>query len=136
MNTKRNIAHGSRGGRRFERHTLLVALLFAAGLLVRFALVFTCRAIPNYSDMAEYNYLAVEGQFNPHRPPVYPLFLRAIYALCGTYNYTAVFVVQSLISSAGVLLMYWSVSRMWNRRAALIAAVRRSFRPSRPGSAC
>ncbi len=122
MKTKRNIAQGSRGEGRIERHVLLVALFFAGGLLVRLVLAFTCRAIPNYSDMAEYNYLAAEGQFNPHRPPVYPLFLRAIYALCGDYNYTAVFVVQSIISSAGILLMYWTVSRMWNRRAGLIAA--------------
>ncbi|MGD1048083.1 MAG: glycosyltransferase family 39 protein [Candidatus Krumholzibacteriaceae bacterium] len=122
MRTKRHIAPGSRGERRIERHVLLVALFFAAGLLARLVLAFRCRAIPNFSDMAEYNYLAAEGTFNPHRPPLYPLFLRAIYALCGQYNYTAVFVVQSLISSGGILLMYWTVSRMWNRRAGLIAA--------------
>jgi 4-amino-4-deoxy-L-arabinose transferase-like glycosyltransferase len=96
--------------------------VFVVGFLWRVSLAFTCRAIPDFSDMAEYNYLAVEGVFNSHRPPLYPLFLRGVYALSGARQYTTVFVVQSVVSSLLIIVMYWTVSRMWNKRAGIIAA--------------
>lgn len=105
-----------------DRHVMVVTVLFIIGLMIRLQSAAICRAVPSYSDMAEYDNLAAEGTFNTHRPPLYPLFLRAIYALFGTGNYSAVFVIQSVLSSLAIVLMYRAVSRMWSRRAGVIAA--------------
>jgi len=53
-----------------------------------------------------------------------------MYGLFGAYNYRAVYVAQSVLSSAGILLMYWTVRRMWNRRAGLLAAALYAIYPN------
>jgi 4-amino-4-deoxy-L-arabinose transferase-like glycosyltransferase len=109
---------------------VLVILLFVGGLALRLYLAVTCQAKPDYSDMAEYDYLAVQGSFNGSRPPLYPLFLRAIYAIWGNHNYVMVFVVQGVISAFAIFLMYRMVSRMWSRRAGIIASALYSVYPN------
>lgn len=113
---------GARPRGSIDRYVVLVAVIFIIGLAIRLQSSAICTAVPNYSDMAEYNHLATEGVYNAHRPPVYPLFLRAIYALFGTGNYRAVFFIQSILSACAVAVMYRAVARMWNRRAGVIAA--------------
>ena len=96
-------------------------ILFAA-LAIRLYFALTCAATPDYSDMASYNELAVSGGFPTALPPAYPLFLRAIYAVFGRFNYTAVFVVQALLSVGTVLLVYLVTRRISDERGGMIAA--------------
>jgi len=99
-----------------------LAGIFSIGLLLRVYFAIVCNASPDFSDMGEYNRLAVKGGFSATRPPLYPLFLRAIYSVFGDYNYRAVFIVQGILSALMILLMYLIVARMWSRYAGLVAA--------------
>ena len=122
MRVRKEEAAGTRSRGALDRYVVAVAALFIIGLAIRLHSAATCAAVPSYSDMAEYDQLASEGTFNAHRPPLYPLFLRAIYALFGAGNHRAVFVIQSILSSCAIVLLYRAVSRMWSRRAGIIAA--------------
>lgn len=55
------------------------------------------------------------------RPPVYPLFLRAVFDVFGQH-YAAVVAVQLVLSVATVGLVYWLAQLMLPRRLALLAA--------------
>ena len=102
--------------------TLILLFILAVAAVIRVYFALRCTAVPGYSDMALYNAAALKGGFPTSLPPGYPLFLRAIYALFGTRNYTAVFVVQGLISALTVLLIYRVTSSVASRRAGLLAA--------------
>jgi 4-amino-4-deoxy-L-arabinose transferase-like glycosyltransferase len=102
-------------------HVALIAV-FALGFVLRVYFAATCDFMSNFSDMHDYNELAVEGGFNTYLPPLYPLFLRLIYSVFGSYNYKAVYIVQSIITSSIILLMYGTVRRIGNEIAALTAA--------------
>lgn len=91
-------------------------------LAVRLYLALTCRALPDFSDMARYSLLALEGGITISPPPGYPLFLRLIYTIFGAYNYQAVFIIQGIISAAMVIPVYWITNRIGKRSAALWAA--------------
>ncbi|HUV37495.1 MAG TPA: glycosyltransferase family 39 protein [Patescibacteria group bacterium] len=100
-----------------------LAIIFIVALAIRVYCACACGVDPDFSDMAEYNALAVHGGFDTYRVPLYPLFLRAVYSLFGDYNYTAVFVIQGIIGAFTSLLLYAVAAGMWNRRAGLIAAL-------------
>lgn len=102
--------------------TLILLVILAAAVVIRVYVALRCTAIPGYSDMALYNAAALRGGFPTSSPPGYPLFLKAIYAIFGAHNYTAVFVAQSLISALTVLLIYRVTSAVASRRAGLLAA--------------
>ncbi|UCD20081.1 MAG: glycosyltransferase family 39 protein [candidate division WOR-3 bacterium] len=99
--------------------TLLVILAVAAALRLYYA--FTFKAKPDFSDMAIYNELALSGGIPTSPPPGYPLFLRTIYFVFGAYNYTAVYIVQTLIGILTVYLIYIAVTKVADREAGLIA---------------
>lgn len=107
---------------------LLAVFLFA--IVLRIALGLSCEALPDYSDMAGYNRLATEGGFNTYRPPLYPLFLRIIYFVFGRLNYKAVFVVQGIIGSLVVPLLYMVASKLCGRRAGMLAAAAGAVYPA------
>ncbi len=99
----------------------LATILIVAALL-RIVTALDCEAKPDFSDMAIYNAAALAEGIPSYPPPGYPLFLRAIYFIFGQLNYTAVFVVQSLLSIATVLLVFLSARNVFNERAGLFAA--------------
>lgn len=103
-----------------QRIILIAVLLVAAFLRIFFAL--TCGAIPDFSDMALYNEAAISSGIPSFPPPGYPLFLRAIYSIFGSCNYTAVFVIQGILSILTVWLVYFVTRKVSNERAGLIAA--------------
>jgi hypothetical protein len=72
--------------------------------------------------MATYNRLALAGGIPLSPPPGYPLLLRGIYFLFGTADYTAVFVVQALMSTATVLLIFLTGRAVRGPVTGLIAA--------------
>ncbi len=103
-----------------SKTALLVILVAAAAL--RLWAAFGCDTVPDYSDMAIYNRLALADGIVLSPPPGYPLFLRAVYAVAGRENYTAVFVAQALISALTVWLIYLVARRVSGTTTALIAA--------------
>lgn len=141
----------------------LVSILLVAGA-VRVYTALRCDTVPDYSDMATYNRIAlgekapelnVERQSETRKrlydkrakalrrargskekrahaaalekpqvtpPPGYPLFLKSIYGIFGTANYTAVFLVQAVLSTLSVLGIWFVASRTGGRAAGLVAA--------------
>ena len=99
---------------------LLIILVVAAGL--RLATAIDCDTVPDYSDMAIYNRLALDRGIAISPPPGYPLFLRTIYSIAGRENYKAVFVVQALISALTVWLIFLVARRISGTATALVAA--------------
>jgi 4-amino-4-deoxy-L-arabinose transferase-like glycosyltransferase len=70
------------------------------------------------------SYLAPSGHWfdvGLRRPPVYPLFLRAVFDVFGEH-YAAVVGVQLVFSVATVALVYWLAGLLLTRRLALLAA--------------
>lgn len=109
---------------------IILLVIFIGALAIRIFTAVNCEFIPDWSDMGLYNNLAVNGGFNTFLPPVYPLFLRLIYSIFGSYNYKAVYVIQGIISSFMILLVYDVVRRVSSQKAGLIAALICSVYPN------
>jgi 4-amino-4-deoxy-L-arabinose transferase-like glycosyltransferase len=119
---------------------LLVILL--AGAVVRLALWAWFQGCPiEIEDEREYNQIAVNllvrgefaleaGQPTSIRPPLYPAFVAAVYALFGRENYQAVRLLQAALSLANVLLLYRLGTDVLSRRAGLWLAGLFCFYPS------
>lgn len=106
-----------------KRSSLIVlGLIFVVACAIRLYAALRCNAVPDFSDMAFYNAVAMQHGFPKSLPPGYPLFLRAIYGVFGAYNYKAVYAVQAIVSALTVLLVYGAASRASNRKAGLLAA--------------
>lgn len=104
-----------------SRDAALLLIVFLA-LALRLILAFDCTAVPDFSDMETYNELALKGGISIVPPPGYPLFLRAIYTVFGPRNYTAVFVIQGIISALTVGLIFLVAEKVANFRTAVIAS--------------
>lgn len=113
-----------------NRAKIILIVIFVAAAVLRIYLAATCDNEPDFSDMHNYNELAVEGQFNTYLPPLYPLFLRLIYSVAGNYNYKAVFIVQSIITSFMILMIYDIVRRVANDTSAVWAAFLCAINPN------
>ena len=114
-------APSRRAARRLVVPVILAAiLLLALGARLHYALA--CTAVPADSDMEYYNVIAEGSGVPTEVPPGYPLFLRLIYAIWGARNYTAVYVVQAVLSAATVFLVFLVTRTVANARAALFAA--------------
>lgn len=116
----KSVLHGA--SRPFPRTWILPAVIFTVALAIRVYCASVCTVKPDFSDMAEYNALAVHGALDTYRAPLYPLFLRLIYSIFGDFNYMAVFVIQGVMGAVTSILMYAATARVRNRRAGLIAA--------------
>ncbi len=105
-----------------RRRHFPIAVILVVSLSIRLYLAFTCKALPDFSDMERYSVYALQGGITVSPPPGYPLFLRFVYTLFGARNYTAVFAIQGLISTFTVFLVYFAAVRAAGRREGLIAA--------------
>jgi 4-amino-4-deoxy-L-arabinose transferase-like glycosyltransferase len=121
---------------------LLVVLGLAA--VLRFAVFFAAVGSPQRfwsPDDREYipiathlhaSYLAGSGHLfdlGLRRPPVYPLFLRALFDMFGRH-YAPVVVVQLGFSIATVAVVYWLAQLLLPRKLALLAAVLLAIDPA------
>jgi len=113
---------------RYRRIITVTIIVLVAGV-IRIYFAVNCKALPDYSDMALYNSLAMSDGIPTVPPPGYPIFLRAIYSIFGAYNYKAVFVIQALVSSLTVLIIYWVSSRIAGFKAGVISAIITCFYP-------
>jgi hypothetical protein len=96
-------------------------LVLALGL--RLFAAFACDVKPDYSDMLEYNQMAIGVAVNPQHGYGYASFLWLIYSVFGKLNYLAVFVVQAVIGTMSVALIYYVAWKVSTRRAALPALI-------------
>lgn len=113
-----------------NRAKIILIVIFVTAAILRIYLAVISENVPDFSDMQDYNELAVEGQFDTYLPPLYPLFLRLIYSVAGDYNYKAIFIVQSVITSFMILMMYDIVRHIADVTAALLAALLCAVNPN------
>ncbi len=109
---------------------LSVIFLLAIALRLYLAFTFDMYAQPASKDIELYNNLAANGNYGTYHAPLYPILLRTFYAVFGTNNYNAVFVIQGIIASFLPVLLYLTVRGISNRRSALIAAFITALYPS------
>jgi len=76
------------------------------------------------SFIASGNWLGGEGVFG--KEPLYSYFLASIYKIFG-YSHFAVYIVQSLLTSFGVVLLYKITSQVFNRASGYIASFIMAF---------
>ncbi len=99
---------------------LAVILFLTLALRIYFALAFNVRILAGYSD----DFLSASSLSMPVGSGAlgYPLFLKVIMTLSGG-RLAAVFVLQAIIDSAAVMMLYFAVALVFSKRAALTAAV-------------
>jgi hypothetical protein len=66
--------------------------------------------------------LALEGGIGPGDPPIYPLLIRAVFSIAGGQQPTALYIVQGMIGTATVLLLFAIAVRMFDMTTAVITA--------------
>ncbi len=100
--------------------TLIV--ICALALAVRLIYAFAASEPTDTGEMDAYNAVAVSGVFSPTTPPLYPLFLRAIYQMFGMRAFTAVYAIQGVIGCLVVIALFYWVNRFFDRTIAVVAA--------------
>ncbi|MEX2187960.1 MAG: glycosyltransferase family 39 protein [Pirellulales bacterium] len=113
-----------------------------AGALLRAALVIWCHGQPLYvvdeqqfsviaGNLAERGAYASESdELTSIRPPLYPALVAVIYQLFGVDNFTAVRIVQAILSLATVVVTYRLAGRLFDDRTALCSVAFVCFYPS------
>jgi len=116
-------------------------VLLAAGLVVRLALVAaTSTSLQiiderQYAQLAEslaqgHGYAFTPGHPTSMRPPLYSWFVAGIWTLTGSHSVSAVRLVQIALALLTTTAVYALGLRLFDRRAALIAAALTCFYPS------
>lgn len=124
---------------RHERRTLVLLFLFALLLRLAYIGLFVGFATPPEYDGIGYNQLAEGlltgqgyvnywGEPTAFRPPVYPIFLAGIYTVTGQ-SLAAVRLLQALLDSITVLLIYGIARHLFGARVALLAALGTALYP-------
>lgn len=113
---------------RFIDRNALSACL--AALMLRLIFAFIIREPTDTGDMAAYNALAVGGVLTTSKPPLYPLFLRAVYLIFGMPRFAAVYAVQGVMSCIVVIAIYYWAIRFFDRTVASLAAMISAIYPN------
>lgn len=81
-------------------------------------------------NLVKYHQYAVEpGKPTAYREPVYPYFLAGIYLIFGLSNYTAVRIIQILISSLTCVMIFLLAYKMFDKKVAILAGIISCFWP-------
>lgn len=123
----------------------LCILIFLLGLIPRFGWFFIKGryldiSVPAGGDAIGYDQLAVNlvkyhqyafevGKPTAYREPVYPYFLAIIYSIFGLSNYTAVRIVQILISSLACVMIFLLSIDLFDKKIAILAGFIGCFWP-------
>jgi 4-amino-4-deoxy-L-arabinose transferase-like glycosyltransferase len=124
---------------RHERRSLVILFLLALTLRLAYTSLFVGFASPPEYDGIGYNQLADgllagRGYVNywseptAFRPPVYPIFLAGMYALTG-HSFAVVRLVQAVLDSITVLLVYGVARQLFGARVALLAGLGTALYP-------
>jgi hypothetical protein len=100
----------------------LLAVILVAAVALRIYFPVAMEVTQLDKGGAHLNELAVSGGIGPSHAPLYPLFLRLVYSIFGASNFRAVFIVQGLLNSMAVIIFYLTASKLWTRRAGILAA--------------
>ncbi len=103
-----------------DRDILLILFLLSCALRIYFAIAL--REPPSTHEAPYFNALAVSGGIGTNDIPLYPFFLRVLYSIGGSYNFRIVYIVQGILNSFLVLMIYHVAMRLWNRKCGIIAA--------------
>src|SRR5262249_15262362 len=134
-------ARGSEGGDATTARRALFWIL-VSGAVLRLALWTWFQDLPPRGwDEQDYNRLAVRlvthgdyasptGELVSLRPPLYPAFVAAIYAVCGLENYQAVRLIQAVLSLLTVYLAYKLGALAASPRVGVVLAACCCFYPS------
>ena len=124
-----------------KKAAILLSLIFILGLSLRLAYVLFMPQIGvNRGDSARYalttaNLLEGKGySYTDEKPdlflaPGYPFFLALVYKVFGVHNYTAVRIVQSVLSAFVILFIYYLAKKIFNRKSAILSAFIASIYP-------
>ncbi len=112
------------------RRTVFLIALFCVALAIRLLvpLVHGAPRAPGFIEMESQSVLS--ERLDRGTPPVYPLFLGAIRGIAGDRAPLAVLLVQGMIGSLVVILLYATATRLGNRRAGLVAAAAGAVYPA------
>lgn len=103
----------------------ILAVIFAVALFLRVYFAAVVEFSPNPSVMDElklFDQIALGGGWDNYHPPLYALFLRFVYAIFGASDHHAVFIVQGVLSSVVVPLMYVTGRLLHDRNTGILAA--------------
>jgi len=115
-------ADAAPGGSNRARDAAIVSIVFLVALGLRLRLALTYQPLPDSLDALQTKELALHGGFGGDTAPLYPLFLRAVYAVFHAGGDRVLSVVQSVIGSFIVLPMYAVGFRLGGRWAGFVAA--------------
>ncbi len=111
----------------------ILAIIFAVALFLRvyFAAVVEFSVNPSVLDELKlFDEIALGGGWDEYHPPLYALFLRLVYVICGASNHHAVFIFQGVLSSVVVILMYVTGRLMYGRDTGILAAAISAIYPN------
>jgi 4-amino-4-deoxy-L-arabinose transferase-like glycosyltransferase len=123
-----------------EHRTFVWMLL--AGVLVRLVILVAVQSTGlKIEDEQQYAQLAkslndgrgfawADRGLTSMRPPLYPVFIAAVWRLTGTESIQAVRAAQIVVALATVALLYMLTLRLFDRRTAILAAAALCFYPS------
>jgi hypothetical protein len=126
-NAARSIVKSAAAEFRPDWDLLSVILLVTIALRIYFPIAIEISHLNQ--EASHLNDLAVSGGIGASEAPLYPLFLRMVYAIFGESNYKAVFLIQGLLGSVAVMMIYVITSRLWTRRAGILAAALAAIYP-------
>ncbi|MGI6595157.1 MAG: glycosyltransferase family 39 protein [Candidatus Ratteibacteria bacterium] len=108
-----------------------IAILFITALLIRVIFIFTLKNMFYFDDEFEYykvvqNFLTGNGFFvneglKGFRPPLYPFILTILYSL--KFNLLGIRLIQCVVSSLTVLLIYLTGKNLFSERVGLWSAI-------------
>lgn len=115
---------------------LIISFIFILAFSVRLIYIYTSPDILE-SDEIQHDKLAMrlmeakgyvnsEGVPTSYRPPLYPAFLALIYKIFG-HNYFIARIIQAIISSLTVCMLYLIAEKIFNRPAAILTGIFSSF---------
>jgi 4-amino-4-deoxy-L-arabinose transferase-like glycosyltransferase len=117
----------------------VIVAIFILAVIVRLLHALTVTHSPLITDAKEYDTLGVQlsegkgyvdtfGEPTAYRPPVYPLFLAAIYSIAG-HNLTWVRFAQALLGAGICVLTYLVATIIFNNKIAVLSGVICIFYP-------
>jgi hypothetical protein len=109
--------------RYLSRYWRVCVTLFVATLVIHVALCVVLDPMPFSFEMKKTDLAAQKLQVDQFQPPLYPLFVRAMYGLFGPKNYRAVFAAQGIASALIAPLLFILTAHIAGPSSAYAAGV-------------
>lgn len=116
--------------RYLSRYWKICVALFIIALVIRIAICSTLEPNPFSLKMKKTDHAAQTLSVNQFQPPLYPIFIRAVYCIFGMKNYRAVFIIQGIASALAAPLLFLLVACLGSLPAAYAAGVIAAMYPN------